>query len=36
MQMHYNSKLHFSDNMKHLRYFLNEGKETLILTLSQI
>ena len=36
MQMHNNSKINFSDNMKHLRDFLNEGKETFILTLSQI
>ena len=34
MQMHYNSKLNLSDNMKHFSDFLNEGKETLILTLS--
>ena len=36
MQLHYDLQLNFSDRMKHLRDFLNEGKDTLILTLSRI
>ena len=29
--MHYNSKINFLDNMKHLRELVNEGKESLYL-----
>ena len=36
IQLRYDLKLNFSDIMKHLRDFLNEGKDTLILTLSHI
>ena len=35
IQLHYNLKLNFSERMKHLRDFLNEGKDTLILTDSE-
>ena len=35
-QLHTDLKINFSDRMKHLRDFLNEGKDTLILTLSHI
>ena len=36
IQLYYDLKLNFSDRMKHLRDFLNDKKDTLILTLSHI